>query len=72
MFLENLRPQSIATYAIEKSTLRRIKEFRKELLFNEIDFEFLTEFTHFYERKGIQRNTIHKLFKIHIYIELNQ
>ncbi|MEG2121475.1 MAG: site-specific integrase [Rikenellaceae bacterium] len=45
------------------STLTTLKEFKKELLFDSIDYTFLTAFKRYLQGKGLSVNTINKYFR---------
>lgn len=54
---------SKATKVCFISTLTRLKEFRKVLLFDEVDFNFLTAFKRYLQKEGLRINTINKYFR---------
>jgi integrase len=56
----NLAPESIRIYM---SDLRKLKEFRKSLSFNEITLEFLESLEGWCRARGNKDNTIHKIMK---------
>ena len=59
--LENkLAPNTIKAY---KSQLVKLKEFRKDLTFNDIDLNFITAYEGFIKQKGNNRNTVSKSIK---------
>lgn len=52
-----LAPSSIITL---KTTLHRLKEFRREILMSELSFELIREFDAFLRKQGLSDNTIPK------------
>lgn len=57
------------------STLALLQEFRKEIAFSELTFEFVASFEHFLQQKGYHTNTIAKHMKHlkrHVNIAINK
>jgi len=54
---------NIATLRNLQSTLRKIKEFRKNVAFDELTFQFLTEFKNYLQSTETHHNTIYKYFQ---------
>jgi len=52
-----------ATLTTQKTTLRELKEFRKEILFEQLNFELMSDFEKHLSKKGLHQNTIHKYFR---------
>lgn len=70
-----------ATKNNQRSTLKRLKQFKNEIDFNEVTFEFLHDFNHFCQKqtlsfdgksqKKLRHNTIYKYFSnIKIFVNL--
>lgn len=55
--------QSPATKVSERTMLRTLQEFKKDIQFNEINFELLSDFEKYLQNKGLHVNTIHKYFR---------
>ena len=57
------------------STLALLSEFKKEITFSELTFEFVSSFEHFLQQKGYHTNTIAKHMKHlkrHVNIAINK
>lgn len=54
---------SPSTKANHRATLRALKEFRAEILFTEVNFDFLTSFERHLHGKELGINTINKYFR---------
>jgi len=52
-----------ATKIVQTTTLNRLKEFKKDILFSELNYELLTDFERFLTQKGLGLNTINKYFR---------
>ncbi len=60
-----------ATKKTQRRTLSVLKEFKKELLFKDIDVIFLMNFQRYIELKGLKTNSVYKYFKnIRTYVNL--
>lgn len=46
-----------------RSTLKTLKEFRKDILFDDVDYSLLMAFKRFLQNKGLKVNTINKYFR---------
>lgn len=61
--IEADRINAPATIKGYKTTLKALREFKKDILFNELTFELLTEFEKFLYDKGLQTNSVNKYFR---------
>ncbi len=52
-----------ATKTVQNTTLTRLKEFRNDILFTEMNFDLLSDFERFLTKKELGLNTIHKYFR---------
>ncbi len=48
------------TFSNENTTLKKLRAFRKNILFSDLNFELLTDFSKYLEKLGNQQNTIYK------------
>jgi len=55
--------EATATKTVQTTTLNRLKEFKKDILFSELNYELLTDFERFLTKKGLGLNTINKYFR---------
>jgi site-specific recombinase XerD len=55
--------QKPATITSERTMLNVLEEFRKDIQFNEINFELLSDFEKYLQNRSLHVNTIHKYFR---------
>lgn len=66
---------NIGTYYDQKATLTRLKEYKKDVFFSDLDFEFITNFAEFLRTKKLHHNTVMKHlhhFKKYLQIAINK
>ena len=61
--IENDKTAAHATTVNKRTTYNALKEFKSNILFDEVNFEFLKDFENHLIIKGLSTNTIHKYFK---------
>ena len=61
--IDNDKSAAHATIVVKRTTLKVLKEFKNNILFDEVNFEFLKDFENHLISKGLGTNTIHKYFK---------
>ena len=52
-----------ATKTVQNTTLKRLKDFKKDILFSEMNAELLSKFDRYLTKEGKGLNTIHKYFR---------
>jgi len=69
--IEDDRSNAPATRVNERTTLKGLKRFKNEILFDEISFELLQDFERYLLNEGLSVNTVNKYFRhIRKYINL--
>lgn len=53
-----------ATRTVQKTTMKTLQQFKKNIDFEELTFELLTDFERFLYNKGLHTNTINKHFRV--------
>ena len=61
--IENDQSNARATFVNKRTTYNALKEFKKDVLFDEVNFEFLKDFENHLILKGLGTNTINKYFR---------
>lgn len=61
--IEADRNNAPATKVTQTTTLNVMSEFRKNILFEELSFELMTDLERFFLNKGLGVNTVHKYFR---------
>lgn len=55
--------QSWKTTSMEQTTLKELKDFKKQIFFDDLNFELLTDFVTLLEKRGKHQNTVYKYIK---------
>lgn len=62
--IESDKKLRLSTKQQHNATLKHLEDFRKNLTFEQLNFEFLTEFDDYLRKKGLHQNTIIKLMGV--------